>query len=102
MPFPIANLLRSVKTAIQRVACRLVGLSNGLRDQFPEQQFHYTIISRDGLVYNGQSDVAGIGDLALSYKAPIYDNRHGKAAAWRVGLTGTRWLASTTALTIGS
>jgi hypothetical protein len=65
---------------------RFFGMSNGLRDAFPEQQFHYTLISRDGLVYNGQSDMAGIGDLALSYKAPLYDNHHGKAAAWRVGL----------------
>jgi hypothetical protein len=63
------------------------GLHNGLRSTYPDYQYHYTIITRDGLVYNGTGDVLGLGDLALSYKYPLWDHRDGHdAAAVRLGL----------------
>jgi hypothetical protein len=63
------------------------GLHNGLRSSYPDYQYHYTVITRDGVAYNGVGDVFGLGDLALSYKYPLWDHRDGHdAAALRAGV----------------
>jgi hypothetical protein len=63
------------------------GMNNGLRDAYPDNQFRYTIISRDGVVYNSPGSGSGIGDLSLSYKQSLWgDDCRPDSAAWRVGL----------------
>jgi len=57
-----------------------LGLPNGLRNRFPDNGYRYTIISRDGLVFNDEGDTLGIGDLALSYKYPLWNRGEGKDA----------------------
>lgn len=63
------------------------GLRNGHRDDLPDYMYHYTIVTREGLVYNEEGDTYGVGDLALSYKYPLWNRDDGAdAAALRVGL----------------
>jgi len=57
------------------------GLLNGMRDDFPDNMYRYTITSRDGLVYNGEGDSLGIGDLSVAYKHPLWNRREGQDAA---------------------
>ena len=63
------------------------GLRNGHRDEFPNYMYHYTIVTREGLGYNDEGDTFGIGDLALTYKYPLWDREEGcDAAALRAGI----------------
>jgi len=63
------------------------GLKNGHRDILPDYMYHYTIVTREGLVYNDEGDTAGVGDLALAYKYPLWNRGEGRdAAAVRAGL----------------
>lgn len=59
----------------------LLGLPNGLRKRFPDNQYRYTIITRQGLVFNDEGDTYGLGDLALGYKYPLWNRRGGGDAA---------------------
>jgi len=63
------------------------GLRNGHRDDLPDYMYHYTIVTREGVVFNDEGDTYGIGDLTLSYKHPLFNRDEGnEAAALRVGL----------------
>lgn len=63
------------------------GQRNGHRDDFPDYLYRYTIVTRDGVVYNEEGDTAGIGDLAVGYKYPLWDRDDGReAAAVRAGV----------------
>jgi len=66
---------------------RAFGLRNGHRDDLPDYMYHYTIVTRDGLVFNDEGDTYGIGDLAMTYKYALWNREDGAdAAAVRVGL----------------
>jgi hypothetical protein len=57
------------------------GLLNGLRDNFPDGMYRYTIATRDGLVFNDEGDSFGLGDLAVAYKHPLWNRGDGRDAA---------------------
>lgn len=58
----------------------LFGLPNGLRDDYPDNAYRYTIITREGPVYNGTSDSIGLGDLALGYKHALWGGAESRDA----------------------
>jgi hypothetical protein len=63
------------------------GQRNGHRDDFPDYLYRYTIVTRDGVVYNEEGDTHGVGDLALGYKFPLWERDDGReAAAVRAGV----------------
>lgn len=63
------------------------GQRNGHRDDFPDYLYRYTIVTRDGVVYNEEGDTHGVGDLALGYKYPLWEREDGReAAAVRAGV----------------
>jgi len=64
---------------------RLFGLPNGLRDNFPDNQYRFTIVTRQGPVYNESGDTFGVGDVLLGYKRPVW-RRGGEALSWRAGV----------------
>lgn len=57
------------------------GLRNGHRDDLPDYMYHYTIVTREGLVFNEQGDTYGFGDLTLGYKYPLWNRNDGASAA---------------------
>ena len=62
------------------------GLLNGYRDDLPDRMYRYTIITRDGLVFNDEGDVFGIGDLSVEYKHSLFNRQDGnEALALRAG-----------------
>jgi hypothetical protein len=62
------------------------GLPNGNRNKFPDYLYRYTIVSREGLVYNEEGDTFGVGDLSVGYKLPLYNHNSGESAmALRAG-----------------
>jgi len=63
------------------------GQRNGHRDDFPDYLYRYTIVTRDGVVYNEEGDTHGVGDLALGYKYQLWQREDGReAAAVRAGV----------------
>lgn len=60
---------------------KLFGLPNGLRNRYPDRHYRYTIIKRDGLVYSDGPGAFGLGDLALGYKYPLWNECDGANAA---------------------
>jgi len=62
------------------------GLPNGLRTKFPDYQYRYLIVSREGLVYNDEGDRHGLGDVVLGYKYPLDLELEGGMAAVRTAV----------------
>jgi len=65
---------------------KFFGFTNGLRNIFPDQQYRFTIVTREGLVFNDQGDTYGLGDLSLGLKRELFNRGDGqKAIAVRAG-----------------
>jgi hypothetical protein len=54
------------------------GLPNGLRKRFPDQQYRYIIVTRQGPAFNDDGDALGMGDLTLGYKRPLWGGADGR------------------------
>jgi hypothetical protein len=58
-----------------------LGLPNGLRNRFPDNMYRYTIVTREGVVFNEEGDAFGLGDISLGYKQQLWGNDDGSEAA---------------------
>jgi hypothetical protein len=59
---------------------KFFGLPRGLRDDYPNQLYQYTIVTRDGPVFNDEGDSFGLGDITLGYKHSLSKNEDGSEA----------------------
>ncbi len=55
-------------------------MPNALRTELASNMYRYTIVSREGLVYNGGGDVLGLGDTTVGLKHEIFNRRNGEEA----------------------
>ncbi|MCC7479438.1 DUF3187 family protein [bacterium] len=58
-----------------------LGLPNGLRNRFPDNMYRFTIVTREGVVFNDEGDSSGIGDISVGYKLPLWNHEDGRDAA---------------------
>lgn len=77
---PISYRGRGVMDDLIDAWHEVFGLQRGIRANYPAQGYRYVIATRDGLVYNGESDTLGIGDLAVTYKHPLWQDCDGEDA----------------------
>jgi hypothetical protein len=55
-------------------------MPNALRTELQSGMYRYVIATRDGLAYNGEGDVLGLGDTTLGLKHQVFMRRDGEEA----------------------
>ena len=59
---------------------KFFGLPRGLRDDYPNKLYQYTIVTRQGPVFNDEGDSFGLGDITLGYKHSLSASADGSEA----------------------